>query len=97
MQPTFPTRRHEFSFILRAAILLAVVAVFGACDRHSAEEAPENYGHGSSHERISPDHQIDSTSGTHSFSDTVGTKEEQAETDRRGPAATPSPAPAGHF
>ena len=96
MQSISSTRRPEFSLILRAALLIAAAAAFGACDRHSAEEAPENYGHGSSHERVSPDHQIDSH-GPHSFSDTAGTKDEQSEAEHRAPAASPSATPGGHF
>ena len=97
MHPIFSTRRPDFSLILRAALLIGAAAAFGACDRHSAEEVPENYGHGSSHERVSPDHQIDSSTGSHSFSDTVGTKEEPAEGESHTPAGSPGPTPTGHF
>ncbi len=91
------TRRFDFSLVLRAAFLLAAVGVFAACDRHSAEEVPENYGHGSSHERVSPDHQIDSSSHSKSFSDTVGTKGEPSEEAHPTPATSPSPTPGNHF
>ena len=81
--------------MLRASLLLAALAALAACDRHSAEEAPENYGHGSSHERIVPDHKIDSSHDSKSFSDTAGTKDETTEKLSPTPAdslvATPTP------
>ncbi len=77
-------RRSRLCFVLRASLLFTAVAAFGACDRHSAEEVPEDYGHGSSHQRNVPDHQIDSSHDSKSFSDTVGTKSEAEK-----PAATP--------
>ena len=76
--------------IVRAALLLAAVGLFGACDRHSAEEVPENYGHGSSHDRAEPNHQADSTKGKDEhFSDTAGLKEEAKE--REEHTARPAP------
>ncbi len=38
--------------------MLALACAFAACDRHSAAEVPESYGHGSSHEKSYTDHQI---------------------------------------
>ena len=35
----------------RAAALLASGCLLAACDRHSADELPESYGHGSSHQK----------------------------------------------
>ena len=97
MQPIPSTRRSHFSSVLRASLLLAAAAVFAACDRHSAEEVPENYGHGSSHERVTPDHQVDSKYPSKSFSDTAGTKDESAEAAPAAPAGSPSPTPAPRF
>ena len=86
MQSILTTRRSRLFLAFRASLLLTAAAAFAACDRHSAEEAPENYGHGSSHERVVPDHKIDSSHDSTSFSDTAGTKDEMAEK----PAATPA-------
>ncbi len=97
------TRRARLSVALRASLLLAAAAAFGACDRHSAEEAPENYGHGSNHHRAVPDHEIDSRdskNGLKSFSDTDGTTEAPtAEEGHAKPEASPSPSatPVGRF
>ena len=81
--------------ILRAPLVHAcVLAVAGsllvACDRHSAKEVPESYGHGSSHQTSYTDHEIDSRKGTRSFSDTQGIQEEQAESADEAPAASPA-------
>ena len=97
MHSISPKGRPDFFVVLRAACLIAAVGAFAACDRHSAEEVPENYGHGSSHERTIPDHQIDSSDHSKSFSDTAGTKEEQAEKIEGTPSASPTPAPGNHF
>ncbi len=91
------TRRSDRSFVLRAASLLAAAGMFAACDRHSAEEVPENYGHGSSHERTSPDHQLDSSYHSKSFSDTAGTKDEEAKAAQGTPTGSPTPTPGNHF
>ena len=80
--------RSAFALAVRAALVVAAVSLFGACDRHSAEELPENYGHGSSHERAVPDHQADSTGRDH-FSDSGGL--DKAETKEE--TAFPKPAP----
>ena len=97
MQSIPPTRRPHFFALLRVFLMLSAAAVLGACDRHSAEEVPENYGHGSSHERTAPDHQIDSSVHSKSFSDTVGTKDEAVEKGHEAPAGSPSPTPTPHF
>ena len=78
---------------IRAALLLIAVGAFSACDRHSATEVPENYGHGSSHERANPDHQADSRGERH-FSDTAGMKDEEAGESHEKPAPSPTPSPA---
>ena len=97
MEPNSSTPRSSLSLVLRVALLVAAAGAFGACDRHSAEEVPENYGHGSSHERTSPDHQVDSSYHSKSFSDTAGTKEEQAGEAGAKPAGSPTPTPGNHF
>lgn len=81
------------------AALLALACLCAACDRHSAAEVPESYGHGSSHQKSYTDHEVDSRRDSHSFSDTQG-----IEVDKEGhaPASeTPTPSPAtpapGHF
>ena len=95
MQSIPTTRRSRLPLVLRASLLLTAAAVFAACDRHSAEEVPENYGHGSSHERVLPDHKIDSSHDSTSFSDTAGTKDEMKDKPSPTPAqslvATPTP------
>lgn len=61
------------SLALRRFLLLSLLPVaFAACDRHPAGEAPEGYGHGSSHEISYSNHEIDSTNGTRHFSDSAG-------------------------
>jgi hypothetical protein len=74
-----------------AALLLALGGLLGACDRHSATEVPESYGHGSSHAKSYSDHQIDSRSHSASFSDTRG---QYAQEGPELPVATASPTPA---
>lgn len=96
MHSIFSTRRSGFLTVLRAALSLTAIGMFAACDQHSAEEVPENYGHGSSHERTTPDHQIDSNYHSKSFSDTAGTKGEQAEDNHAKPASTATPTPGSH-
>ncbi len=82
--------RAGFSLAVRAAMVVTAVSLFGACDRHSAEEVPENYGHGSSHRRDVPDHQADSTKDDH-FSDSAGLSTEEARKQSQlPPAASPA-------
>jgi hypothetical protein len=76
----------------RAVLLLALGALLGACDRHSAGEAPESYGHGSSHDKSYSDHQIDSRDHSASFSDTRGVNPSTEETGSPAPEASPAPA-----
>ena len=90
-------RRSRFSTVLRASLFLAAAAALAACDRHSAEEVPENYGHGSSHERVVPDHKVDSSHDSKSFSDTAGTKDEMAEKPAPTPAKSLVATPTPHF
>lgn len=86
MRPLCPTFRPGLTQAVRAALVLAAVGLFGACDRHSAEEVPENYGHGSSHRRNTPNHQADSTKDDH-FSDSAGLNEEEAKKESHEPPA----------
>jgi hypothetical protein len=77
----------------RAALLLALGALLGACDRHTAGEAPESYGHGSSHDKSYSDHQIDSRDHSASFSDTRGQDAAASESAApTSPEASPTPA-----
>ena len=55
-------------------------------DRHSAEDVPESYGHGSAHQRNYDNHQIDSHEDSKSFSDTQGLPEAGGST---GPGEAP--------
>lgn len=97
-----PTRR---SAICQLAVLFAAAFALAACDRHSAQEVPESYGHGSAHadavDKMSYiDHGVDSSKASKfHFSDTQGTEAEK--TAEPAPAAKSSPAPAstpaGHF
>ena len=100
MQSIPMTRRSLFSVAFRASLILAATAAFAACDRHTAEEVPEDYGHGSNHHRAVPDHEVDSTdskNGLKSFSDTVGTTEASGEGEHAKPEGSPTPAATGHF
>ena len=92
--------------LCRLAALFAVAGALAACDKHSAEEVPESYGHGSAHadpgdaDKSYTDHHADSTGQFH-FSDTQGTADVPGAEPSAAPAATSSPAPAstpaGHF
>ena len=88
----FPTTsRPASTLVLRAALVLAAAGLFGACDRHSADEVPENYGHGSSHRRNVFNHQADSTKNDH-FSDSAGLPDKEAEKENQErPAASAAP------
>ena len=92
--------------ICRYGVLLVGLSFVGAaCDRHSAVEVPESYGHGSSHQPSGSDHEVDSQKHTDHYSDTRGITEE-AEAGRRGgtespktgeaAAATPNPMGISH-
>ena len=98
MQPLSP-RFSRRAPLVHAVILLVLGGLLAACDRHSAAEVPESYGHGSSHQESFTDHQIDSRRDSRSFSDTQGievTKEEKPAD--AAPAATPTGTAApGHF
>ncbi len=97
MQPSFP----RFSrFVRSGALLLVLTALGAACDRHSAAEAPESYGHGSRHSaaddytehRDYTDHQIDSRKQSNHFSDSKGIEPEAERAGGgEGSAVTPKP------
>ena len=96
MQAPHPQSTRRATLRLLAACC-AVAGALAACDKHSAEEVPESYGHGSAHANAAghesyTDHRVDSSGDQH-FSDTQGT----AAIPGAEPAATaqPSPAPAG--
>ena len=84
-------RFSRLAVIRHAALLLALAGLLAACDRHSAAEVPDSYGHGSSHQKSYSDHQVDSRDHSSSFSDTRG---EYAHEGPEVPAATAAPAPA---
>ena len=97
MQPSAPTF-PRLSSLWRLASIVAVGCALAACDRHSAEEVPESYGHGSGQRRSYENHKTDSQMGTHHFSDTTGTDTEESHTERGGhPTASPAGTPAGHL
>ncbi len=97
LSPRFPL---GFRLALPGA-LLAAMCLLGACDKHSAADIPESYGHGSSHQPNYSDHQVDSHNDSKSFSDTQGTRVagktgEGAERKTR-PAESPSASQPGRF
>ena len=97
-----PTRSAAFR---RLAALFAVAGTLAACDRHSAQEVPESYGHGSAHADVAgkesfTDHHVDSqASSQFHFSDTQGTEAVPSAEPASSPQPSPAPAgtPAGHF
>lgn len=94
-------------FLLRSrlgfsCVLLAAVCLLGACNRHSAEEVPEGYGHGSSRDPNFHNHQIDSKANSSSFSDTQGTEKqgehpEGDEPEKKASGEAPQPSQPGRF
>ncbi len=87
-----PVPRSSRLGILALAVLVG--CTLAACDKHSATEAPESYGHGSAHKKSYTDHQIDGAPSH--YSDTQGTDNEKTP---NAPNVKPSPAgtPGGHF
>ena len=83
----------------RAAAVLALVCGSAACDRHSAAELPESYGHGSSHQKSYTDHKADSRRDSNSFSDSQGIEvdEKGVPPAERQPSATPAATAPGRF
>ena len=49
MQLPLPRLSRLAVFCRSGILVLALMALGAACDRHSATEAPESYGHGSRH------------------------------------------------
>lgn len=100
MRPLFPRSFPHFRPGFACVLLLAAGGL-GACDRHSATEVPESYGHGSSHERNFDNHQIDSRPKSQSFSDTQGLPEESKAEEKgehkSAPGASPGPSQPGRF
>lgn len=101
MRPIFPrlSLRPRFG---RACVLLAAVGLLGACDRHSADEVPPSYGHGSSHANSFDTHSLDAHRGSKSFSDSVGTEaegpgEHEGAEHKAEPAGSPGEAQPGRF
>lgn len=98
MQPSLP----RFSRLVRlcqfSVLTLALAALGAACDRHSASEVPESYGHGSRHNEEQDaryaDHHIDSRKESKHFSDSQGVEsksEEAGGVERSEGAVTPKP------
>ena len=93
MHPPDP-RSSPLAVLRHAALLLALGCLLAACDRHSAADVPESYGHGSSHQKSYTDHQVDSLGHSASFSDTRGVNAQEGPEIPAPAAATPSPTPA---
>ncbi len=89
MQP-FPSRVSRRSLFIHACVLLAAGGLLGACDRHSADDLPESYGHGSSHNKSYERHETDSLRGGHHFSDSKGLNPDQ-EHDKAAPGPKDKP------
>ena len=92
MQPSFPRFSRFVRLGRSGALLLALMAFGAACDRHSATEAPESYGHGSRHTPLDDykDHRIDSRKESNHFSDSKGIEPEAERAGgREGSAVTP--------
>ena len=99
MRPLLP-RFFLGSKLVFSGALLAAVCLLGACDGHSDKEAPEGYGHGSSHSDSYHTHQIDSHPDSSSFSDTRGTDAGETQAgngEQAAPAASPGPSQPGRF
>lgn len=88
MRPHFP--RFSLRSRLGLGCVLLAAGLLGACDRHSATDVPESYGHGSAHQRNYDNHQLDSLRESKSFSDTQGLPAEGGST---GPGEAPKSAP----
>ncbi len=102
MQPSLPRNPRFVGFVrlCRCGVLLLALSALGAaCDRHSADEVPESYGHGSAHGVVDyKGHQIDSRTQSNHFSDSQGLKVEGGVPERpeggaaeRQPGSTPNP------
>lgn len=97
MQP-FSPRFSRRSLLAHACVLLAAGGLLGACDRHSADDLPESYGHGSSHNKSYERHETDSRAGGHHFSDSKGlSPEQQKDKAAPGPVDKPDTTDAGRL
>ena len=85
--PSHSSRLPSFALVFG---LLAAGCLLGACDRHRADEVPESYGHGSSHQKSFDRHQTDSRDGSRHFSDSKGFSRDEAH-DESEPAPTAKP------
>ncbi len=99
MRPIFPrpSLRSRLGF---ACALLAAGGLLGACDKHSADEIPESYGHGSSHAKSYSNHQLDSRKESASFSDSAGMeagREHEGAEHKAAPGESPKPSEPGRF
>ena len=93
--------------LCRLAALFVAAGALAACDKHSAQEVPESYGHGSAHEdsadqKSFTDHSVDSNvdpKAPRHYSDTQGTAAIPGDEPAATAAPSPAPAgtPAGHF
>ena len=88
--------------LCRLALILATGCALAACDKHSASEVPESYGHGSARRKSYTDHQADSSLNNENprhYSDTQGTVSEATEKKADGQPPTPAAAgtPGGHL
>ena len=88
------SRRSLFAHLL---VLLAAGGLLGACDRHSADELPESYGHGSSHNKSYDRHETDSRSGSKHFSDSKGLDPGKAKEAVPEPTAKPGATESGRM
>ena len=98
MQPPLPRFSRLARFCRSGVLTLALTALGAACDRHSAAEAPESYGHGSRHNEEQDarytDHRIDSRKESKHFSDSQGVETNSREAGRADGAegaVTPKP------
>ena len=97
MQP-FPSRFFRPPPLVQAALVLAAGCLLGACDRHSADDLPESYGHGSSHQKEYDRHETDSRDNSRHFSDTTGISPDQRHEDHPPePTATPGATVSGRL
>ena len=93
----FLSRLSRRSLLAHSLVLLAAGGLLGACDRHSADELPESYGHGSGHNKSYDRHEPDSRRGSKHFSDSKGFDPEKATETAPEPTATPGATDSGRM
>ncbi len=102
MHPLLSRFSHR-SLLAHAFVLLAAGGLLGACDRHSADDLPESYGHGSGHNKSKnreanyERHETDSRRGSKHFSDSKGLDPEKAKESAPEPTAKPGATDAGRM